>query len=63
MQSIRTEEQFEQLIDSVQPEVITVSNSKVRSASQKMKGLIEYAKTESKKDSNEKETNDQIKKK
>lgn len=52
MQNIRTEEQFEQLLDSIQPEVITTDNKPVRSASQKLKSLIDYVEIEKPKQPN-----------
>lgn len=47
MQSIRTEEQFEQLVDSVQTEIIGINNPRSqRSNSQKMRNLVDYAESE-----------------
>ena len=62
MNSIKTEEQFEQLVDSIQPEIIGVSpdRSHVRSYSQKMNQLIEYAKENTKDDKTEKERSDKV---
>lgn len=46
MFSIRSEEQFEQLVDSVQTEVITTTAKAGKTRSQKMRDLIAYANAE-----------------
>lgn len=45
--TIRSEEQFEQLVDSVQTEVITATTAKAgKTRGQKMRDLIAYADSE-----------------
>lgn len=44
--AIRSEDQFEQLVDSVQTEVITTAGKAGKSQSQKMRDLIVYADSE-----------------